>query len=127
MKSSREVDELVATKVMGYTTTQAEHWGMWKGENVRSIDTIWVKPGQCSTEAKNKRQLSIPSYSADISAAWSVLELLRVSMGAWTVVDYCPYYGVTVTINVPNDKEYKAEAGFVPLAICLAALEVVKE
>jgi len=101
MKAGRELDALVAEKVMGW------------------------HPDLCGGKYE---AVKIPAYSSSISAAWEVVEKLQeralcVAL-EWTITDGWAF-GIT-----PHDFPYefciKENASSIPLAICLAALKTVE-
>lgn len=105
MDAGRELDTLIAEKVMGYhrATESEPYWNSL---------AVWV-------EENGERWEQIPDYSTDIAAAWQVVEHLhgRVvidhwSRGAYKVMIYLP--------AKPPSVEASAESA--PLAICRAAL-----
>ena len=70
MNPSRELDALVAEKVMGYRAAEvtAHACGPW-GEDVQYKTQGWVYDG--------KDFSFLPEFSTDITAAWQVVEKLR--------------------------------------------------
>lgn len=97
MKPGRELDALVAEKVMGWTEVcgyEGEYKGYWK---------------------------ILPKYSTDIAAAWAVVELPlfdgwaigRNASGKWEV------------FNPWENNFVVSVADTAPHAICLAALKAV--
>ena len=119
MNAGRELDALVAEKVMGYYKATPESIG----RGVR----CWNKEGDCATTEF--------SPSTDIAAAWEVVEKLtknlhEVKDGEW-VLDRLGYldgqYRCWFAMNVSDDVRWDifAEADTAPLAICLAALKAV--
>lgn len=114
MNSGRELDALVAEKVMGlkhvFNADLTEGW--------IDIDTV------CR---------SLPSYSTDIAAAWKVVEKLQAYNPFWDAdgfmeFDLSPTSGVDGergwTCNFGDDNT-RAYASTAPHAICLAALKAV--
>ncbi|UAT31940.1 hypothetical protein K7T73_06890 [Bacillus badius] len=103
--NNREIDRLVAEKVLGLTV---------KNENI-------VRGG---------RRSGIPSYSQKIEYAWLVVESLRerkifTIYDAWDEKDekiFCANFQYNDTYHVVD---YSAYADTAPMAICLAALKVV--
>lgn len=115
-KPSRELDALVAEKVMG--------------EAYRPY-------AQILTTYPSKSVPETPFYSSDIAAAWQVVEKLR-SMGksfilSWDARPACKSYYCSnhdgenlMTRGFSQSDEYiDEEADSAPLAICLAALKAV--
>lgn len=104
MKPSRELDALVAKKVMGIKNADYDHDG-----------TDVPKP-----------------YSSDIAAAWQVVEKLHTQN--WSVhLDCSEYLGedcggcdIRVECKVGARGRFYADASTAPHAICLAALKAVE-
>jgi hypothetical protein len=106
MEPGRELDALVAEKVMGWT--------------VKFMDGIW---GWMYRESERNRWYNVPRFTTDISAAWEVVEKMqswggcdigcfgRTGDGTWYVVE-------THTVNGCH----KATCHTAPEAICNAAL-----
>lgn len=110
LKAGRELDALVAEKVMGW-----ESVGPLDDD---PSDIIGVPPGmECPT---------VPHYSTSIEAAWKVVERLRPD---FNVVLECVSYEYNCHVNPPGSSgtlnHVHARAPTVPLAICLAALKAV--
>ncbi len=109
MEAGRELDALVAERVMGYTVRRgpgANYDGMllpWE---------VWDRDGKSWNPIK---------YSADIAAAWQVIEKLAdrdPMIAIWGYEDgtagwFCDFEGI------------KDHARTAPHAICLAALKAV--
>lgn len=101
---NREINNLIAEKVMG--------WHLRKMENVAA----WVD------ENKNWTLKQMWNPSNDIQDAWQVVEKLKYDVKI-TKTDLKPKYQVHVF--VPGDvKMVFAETA--PMAICKGALEVIK-
>lgn len=130
MKAGRELDALIAEKVMGLHS--------WVRRNEDD-------PG-CSIcgKGENTGHRSYPYYSTDIAAAWEVLDKFTTNYSKssdpdgygiklehrtentgemWLVT------GVWTTSGPPyedmDDEKFTVEAATAPLAICLAALKAV--
>lgn len=105
MKPGRELDALVAEKVMGWT----------KGV------TGWAKPGGGGC-------LDLPEFSEDIAAAMRVLHAVTQRLGT----DYYPIlmrpyadWFAGFSMSYPDCCDWEATAEGLPEAICLAALKAV--
>lgn len=107
--TKREIDRLVAERVMGWT-------------NLHVVGTRF------GTTPEGKSHRMVPQYSTDISAAWEVVEKLRQS-GYQGRIDWarpelgyeCAFWSSPI---LPNEMQFpRAETA--PLAICLAALMVM--
>lgn len=106
MKPGRELDALVAGKVMGYTTH-----GQFR--------------------EKNGVRVMIDRYSADIAAAWEVVEK-SINWGGMEIGCYGNANGKwfvasTYTTNAKIGKSVSATAHTAPEAICKAALLAVMD
>ena len=106
LKAGRELDLLVARKVMGLT----------KDDHAVT----------CASCAGAGESYGVMPYSTSIAAAWEVVEkviypkmwqLVPGESGSWTVTDMMDDNWCWVVI---------VEAETAPLAICLAALEAVR-
>lgn len=112
--ASRELDREVAIRVM--RLPQREGW-RGGGEIIKG-DPIWLNAAGAP--------VTCPCYSADIAAAWEVVEAME-SRG-WRVVyrSTGPREGWRrAEVHVPHyhgEHLFTADAATAPLAICLAAL-----
>jgi len=109
MEAGREMDALVAEKVMGWELRTFKSNGV----------DFWHIPGTVRCE------LDAPKFSTDIGAAWEVVEKMigemwNLSLEYQSAVYWCEF-GKTC---VPGDGEIADTA---PLAICRAALLAVME
>lgn len=110
MKTEKEINDLVAIEVMGFTRSAHENLNFelmgWKtGEN------SWT---------------SSFSPSKDISDAWQVVEKIGLwwGKGQWIVDnDLDDGKSIRWTFINKKGKAFSEEADTVPLAICLAALQ----
>lgn len=114
MKAGRELDALVAEKVMGHKITM---WNELFKVAKRKNDIPVIMLGE--TQYK-----PIPSYSTNIADVWQVVEELSAYYGVEVYQDK----GVPCECNVYHlgSRKGMAIADTVPLAICLAALEAVE-
>jgi len=103
MDAGRELDALVAEKVLGIAITKDEH-GYWPPP----------RPG------KNFSSQQIPEYSYSISAAWEVFESIK----GLNVISRDEDEGSWIVGSFETGKEILAKADSAPVAICLAALRV---
>lgn len=110
MKPSRELDELIAEKVMG--------WTMKCGPMLAppGYNNFIIK-GVCVDEKGNIR--IIPSYSTEISAAWEVVEKFRKN-NSFIQLEVIGELGWEVALNGET-----GNSEFAPQVICLAALRAV--
>lgn len=132
-KPGRELDALVAEKVMGWTKEPCIRYGMWKAEQTEHPGFRWTAPGESIKESYIKDRSYPAPYSTDIAAAWQVVDKLQTTLGVWINIDMPGYHppGVEITFPtedleglLPNKKFYQGGAD-VPHAICLAALRAV--
>lgn len=110
MKPGRELDALVAEKVMGWKFLGGALLSPKNQETPTEYD--WQKPTS-----------KVPFYSTDIAAAW------EVAMKLGNVIIHTYWVGEPKFVEasiVGSDAVYKTAAGdSAPHAICLAALKVV--
>lgn len=124
MEAGRELDALVAEKIMGwkwYTIdTFAPDAFLRHPEHVSSPD--WY---QTTDEYRHPQWVqSVWHYSTDISSAWLLAEKLRIAVmpdenNGWIAARWSPdetYYDIAAC---------ESHANTAPLAICLAALKAV--
>lgn len=123
MEAGRELDALVAAKIMGWTSvTNRRHAdGTWSG-----IRHDWPAPVIDD----------VPFFSSDIRAAFLVVEQLRQQWAAgnstsnfWTFRD-CGAQPWQALIELYPDHdanivEFEADGETLPFAICLCALKAV--
>ncbi len=120
MQAGRELDALIAEKVMGWTDVTKTP------TMANGLDGMGLPPHD--GPPKNRMFSSFPAYSTDIAAAFEVVE--KVS------ADY--KWDFNCIYREPNDGKWafgtydrdgsfypRNEAGTAPLAICLSALEAV--
>lgn len=104
MKAGRELDALIAEKVMGWK----------KGELNWTIDESWI-------DSKGSyKWVGKFSPSTNISDAYQVVEKLLKDKLVFIDLLICSY-SCKATISTP-DGNYEAEAETAPLAICIASL-----
>ena len=141
MVAGRELDALVAEKVMGedVSTWDAHKWGPCAYVNdfypegskyCSHCDRVWYNGSPEPPVPCEARWIS--TYSTSIAAAWEVVEKLKADglmVDLLTVGDVKdPSWCVTVEDLVDEDgmwfSTHESEA---PLAICLAALKAVED
>jgi hypothetical protein len=116
LKPGRELDALVAEKVMGYKVTD---WPTGKEFPITSAIAAGV--------LSEFQQSRIPSYSTDIAAAWQVVDKMK-SLGCFIKVHNCDHrgeWGCWCTHPGRVLSESFAVEDTAPHAICLAALKAV--
>lgn len=118
LKAGRELDEIVATDVMG-----------WK--KIETISGIQWIPNDNRHPNSNIHGLNPPDYSTDMSAAWEVVEKLSVAYMVSVRVYPTPYSlklkGTEVKIYTEQGHRLVTvceDNKDTPLVICLAALEL---
>lgn len=130
LKPSRELDALIAEKVMGWVKVERQEQlegKTWNGKpftieqfhNICSMDIAWLVNGELSLHEQ-------PHCSTDISAAWEVVSKLQTQFNLiridrnemknlWTVI----------VSDEAMEKTTLAYGDTAPHAICLAALKAV--
>jgi hypothetical protein len=109
-KPGREIDVLIAEKVMGITEAK------W-------CEQCWVEIFDC--QCRQGKHGPLP-YSTDIAAAWEVLEKVRPSHGEVWIGRSDTETTMRWKCSIQHDTStYEAIADTAPLAICLAALKAV--
>lgn len=121
MKAGRELDTLVAEKLMGWELADLSH---------HNYGTIVVAGPPGATLSPG----SIPCYSTDIGATWEVVEKLRADeyevdiRVCYSTPHKCAHpwsvYIVESGVDKPFGRASTCHAESAPLAICLAALKV---
>jgi hypothetical protein len=110
MEAGRELDALIAERVMGWRQTLFSNF-----------------PDQLEPPDEPGKARSVPHYSTDIAAAWLVVEKMRLTH--WVEVLVYPEL-VFVRAGRLGDthkvKVIRNEAATSPLAICLAALKALE-
>lgn len=118
MKPSRELDALVAERVMGWTEIES------KGHVFIESQILGVKPGTIASATGYKPKFVVPHYSTDIAAAWDVVgkfDYLYLFRGK-SMFDgkyECKLVGV-------DSFDFCAYGETAPHAICLAALKALE-
>jgi hypothetical protein len=120
MKAGRELDTLVAEKVMGLTRHDESYVAEGVGKVIRFV---WRDGGGTCVYSGD---MFLPHYSTNIADAWGVVERLVSTPGPngdhhSVRVDYSG--DAVVVIDENEDWQVSAIAETAPLAICLAALK----
>jgi hypothetical protein len=137
MEAGREMDALVAEKVMGWTfcdySMPGTPWEFTDPPEERISIGVGLEPG-------TRRRNRIPNYSTSISAAWEVVEKFRQRQWKIQVIGHEWYDGglwECVLLDALNSERGRAldrqvhdgKSGWpepsAPLAICRAALKAV--
>jgi hypothetical protein len=115
VEGGRELDRLIAEQIMGWRYYAS-------GYGLAAQRPYWVTP-QGPFTADN-----LPRFSADVAAAWQVVQYLteqgcdwRIATG-WDQSSGTAGWQVSVVRGRPNERQGNAFAEVVPLAICRAAL-----
>lgn len=127
MKPGRELDALIAEKVMGYKVFR---WG--------DSDSLFVAPNKaafdyacngdtltCYVDSERGFCFTMSNYSTKIEDAWQVIEHL-ITNSSWEFYLTHQYNGWNCLFESPDKPIASGSADTAPHAICLAALEVVK-
>lgn len=104
MKPGRDLDALIAEKVMG-----------WKPP---------TEPGISQQEYETRRTAIHPPYSAEIGSAWEVVEKLKNS-GRHIIAGPSKKGGYIAYLDFPQNPDWHVNGETTSHAICLAALKAV--
>lgn len=116
LKAGRELDALIAEKVMGLRSELSLASSQQKYEQIRN------KIEHC------------PIYSTDIAAAWEVVEKMNLLSADFKLVAYDSGYVWVAEFKTTREMpgtiyretiEHKGEAESSPHAICIAALKAI--
>jgi hypothetical protein len=119
MNAGREMDALVAEKVMGWTRVVGqnelgEEYTEIRDAQGETMGWAWGEPELAEVDA-------VPRYSTDIAEAWRALEKL----GGTFDLAYLADVSLWQACFSDTDPIGEAMADTAPLAICLAALKAV--
>ena len=128
MVAGRELDALVAEKVMGLSPC---HFAM---RGAIGMNTVWQCQHADQTPDFSRNcfdatgELGPHRYSTAIAAAWEVVE--KFQHDGWAVeVDWCPAHEQGPCwfseLSKTGPDYYRDHADTAPLAICFAALEAI--
>ena len=126
LSAGREMDALVAEKVMGHTVTKERHPIAWKrgkhpsraGEDV----VLWRDYYFCEDKRDSDGDRYIVChYSTSITAAWEVVE--KLCRDEYAAFEIRGTRGHRATFNLPSEGAFDGYSGQneAPLAICRAA------
>lgn len=125
MPAGRDLDALIAEKVMGWT--RETYW----------VATLTIATGQREDEERSglmgpdgiRDVDNYPCYSDDIAAAWEVVEKLRYEYSITVETTRTRRQEILAGFFVPNSYKptARAVADTAPLAICRAALLAAME
>lgn len=114
MKAGKELDALIAEKVMGW---RMELWSSYS--ELLPANKVWVG------DDDNYRYVENFKPSTNISDAWHVVEWLEKNIGGISLESHCDER--RYSFRVFNGTHWiVARAETAPLAICLAALKCVE-
>lgn len=129
MEAGRELDALVAEKVMGLRVLfAARAWSEddWLGSDIPTEENVMAivneRPENPDQKWRGPSHLIIPHYSTDIAAAWQVVKQMRSRGFSIVLSDHNA--GIEV-VWIATGQVINVSAETDELAICLAALEVV--
>jgi hypothetical protein len=108
----RDLDVLVATKVMGWVRLDD------------GVDPHTSEPFERWRRSDGSKYSGIPSYSTSIEAAWEVVEKLHLSL-VWNDEGWEVYTEDQVVDHELEHGGFAARERSAPHAICLAALKAV--
>jgi hypothetical protein len=121
MNAGRELDALVAEKVMGFHKHHAHDYYInvpdeeWDNNNDAPFPYYWPQWG-------------FPPYSTSIADAWLVVEKLRENFDGIVLAYRNGDTGKEWRVEFNTEHGWSAEyAETAPMAICLAALEAIKK
>ena len=120
MPAGREIDALVAKKVMG-----AVACGAWR---YLTYDRNVLEDGDCDHERCYPELCGSPHYSNNMEAAWSVIAAIVEDYDLWPCVELFSAGGKRIWNCYfwnGDDAMYSGDAITAPLAICRAALKIV--
>jgi hypothetical protein len=115
MESGRELDALVADKVMGLSVRQVVGYA----EYIKGRDVAYTGEWIYDTDEPYDLAIEVPYYSTDIAASWEVVEKMRPSY-RFNLFEYSCYEAQFRKLGDQYIAVGRAQA--VPHAICLAAL-----
>lgn len=129
MKPGRELDALVAEKVMGWVSVSKEHhWNYVRGYPAGWPDEYSGLPpdGYTGDDEFRRDYRKIHAYSSSIADAWLVVEKLKETKGRVSVDWFEDTIGYRWHVYVgEGDEQSVVGAETAPHAICLAALKAV--
>ena len=151
MTAGRDLDALVAEKVMGWVRTPSEERARAArlGGRLMVFRDEWLAVGLCTEPADRERAEAgvaavyraaglepprivwmlprwadaVPAYSTEIAAAWQVVEKM-MERGWYLFLDTAGFDGEEwrAQFRDPESRFARGEAATAPLAICRAAL-----
>lgn len=127
MKPGRELDALVAEKVMGWTNCNpVATWDRWAygdpGDDWTDVENEWCR-GYGVSPYNKYFMIPFPRYSVNIADAWAVVEKMSVQQGFAMADRGLPGTDVAWQADFALSGPIMGESA--PHAICLAALKAV--
>lgn len=128
MNAGRQLDALIAEKVMGWKWADAKYYG-WKQFSNYPPEIESVSTTKLLVPPDGPDRL-IPGYSTEIAAAWEVVEKVRAlpeAQGWGVMVGALPSgtFQCWLKYRDCENTDINERAATAPLAICLAALKAV--
>lgn len=129
MKPGRELDALVAEKVMGWLKGKRTYISPYGPEHNYDFEQ-WINEDEIEKE--------LPAYSTNILAAWEVIEHLKDNRRIFYCIEQHPFAEEPTVWLFDADKvpegmviadhaaKWNVTAATIPHAICLAALKAVE-
>lgn len=117
MNASRELDALIAKKVMAH----------WVSEDLQWKAVYGVPDAFVETTANRKSRRTLLPYSTDISAAWEVVNKIRTTEGISEVKLVTFGEGWSCVVWKDSGDIESQVAPTAPHAICLAAPKTVSK
>lgn len=136
MKAGRELDALVAEKVMDWqkVVKRPSHWHELRhlvntltGAEIKPYQGPWWILPHMDIKESPDNGVELPYYSTDIAAAWEVVEKICSGIGDLRItvagdMHLCEIWSPATGNNMIADVEEETA----PEAICLAALEALE-
>lgn len=119
MPAGREMDSLIAERVMGWTVFYGEHNGY-------DLLDDEIANGYPPDEEPEGVPFEIPNYSTDIAAAWEVVEKMKNYLFVCGRTDDGIWEAYFFPVNSGIGKLSEAHGDTAPSAICRAALKTMK-
>ena len=125
MPAGREMDELIAVKVMGWKRVAAFASFEVATRETKHYGESLVRPG--GEGEADFVGAECPRYSTDIAAAWEVLmEIQRRTRFLRIIKDDREGPDMWFCVEWGGEKKYESSEGPLPVVACRAALKAVK-
>ena len=131
MKPGRELDALVAEKVMGWKNCNpVATWDRWEygdpGDDWTDVENEWCR-GYGVSPYNKYFMIPFPRYSVNIADAWAVVEKMQAS--GFHYLLFCSHESglsaATFYLGPADGSDDVKSSMYAPHAICLAALKAV--